>query len=316
MQIRHVNNDRLWPVFASFLLLLGAVISWLAGREILHTVRLSPEVFTGNVSQRAVAWVVFIALNAVLLMLLGLAAWWKGPLAVGSPLVVRLNRLRSRFSQVSGILAVILAAAPAVMILYIPSDPPIGSGWLRLWLLGMAAFIFAILATRSQVELVGWLPFLAGLMTTAVVYSGARALIRVTDYPFSIGWSEGNRFYDYSLIFGRGLYTAQHPINLPYYSPGRYALWGILFLFPDLPISIHRLWDALLWTLTPLLFGWLLMPELKWGWRAGLALWVALFLYQGPIYPMLMISAIILVLAFRSQRVWKWLGTAAGSLQA
>ena len=310
------RKDRLWSIMASFILLLAAVISWLAGKEILHTVRLSAAVFSGNVSQRAVVWVIFILMNAILLLALGWAAWGKGPLAAGAALFNRIVQLRWRFNWIGWIMAGVLVAAPAVLILYFPSDPPIGAGWLRLWLLGVTAAGFSVLVTRSQHELAGWLPFLAGLMVAAVVYSAIRGLTRVIDYPFSIGWSEGNRFYDYSLIFGRSLYTSQHPINLPYYSPGRYALWGILFLFPGLPISIHRLWDALLWTLTPLLFGWLLMPELKWGWRAGLALWVALFLYQGPIYPMLLIAAILLVLAFRSQRAWKWLGTAAGSLYA
>ncbi len=310
------QKDRVRSTIASFILLLAAVVSWLAGKEILHTVQLSTTVFSGNVSQRAVAWVIFILMNAALLLGLGLAAWGKGPLAAGAALFTRIVRLRSRFNWAGWILAGILAVAPAILILYFPSDPPIGDGWLRLWLLGATAAGFAALATRSQHELAGWLPFLAGLMVVAVVFSAIRALTRVTDYPFSIGWSEGNRFYDYSLIFGRSLYTSQHPIDLTYYSPGRYALWGILFLFPGLPISIHRLWDALLWTLTPLLFGWLLMPELRRGWRAGLALWVALFLYQGPIYPMLLIAAILLVLAFRSQWIWKWLGTAAGSLYA
>jgi len=315
MQPLHAR-DWLKPGLASLVLLLFGYVCWQAGQEILATVRLSLSVFTGNISNRAVLWVFFILGNALIVFMLLLAVWNRGFLAPESRFVASFGSLRARLGGFRWLLALLLVTAPSILILFISDENLVGSGALRLWILVVSAAGFATLLTRGRQVLAGWLPFLAGLLITALIFSGARALTRVTDYPFSIGWSEGNRLYDYSLIFGRGLYTSQHPVELPYYSPGRYALWGILFLFPELPISIHRLWDGILWTFTPLLFGWLLVPQLNWKWRAGLALWVALFLYQGPIYPMLLISAIILQLAFRSQRLWKWLGTAAGSLYA
>lgn len=315
MQV-HDGRNLLKPILSTMAVLLFGVTAWLAGREILSTVQLSWSVFTGNVSQRAVVWVLFILGNGLVLVLLVMAAWSKGPLSPGARTLAAVDRLRMRLGLLRWLFAALFVVAPSVIILYLPQEDVIGSGALRFWILTAAAAGFAVALTRSQRELAGWLTVLTGLLAAGVIFAAARAFTKVTGYPFSMGWSEGNRLYDYSLIFGRGLYTSQYPVELPYYSPGRYALWGILFLFPGLPISIHRLWDALLWTLTPLLFGWLLMPELKRGWRAGLALWVALYLYQGPIYPMLLISAILLLLAFRSQRAWKWLGTAAGSLYA
>jgi hypothetical protein len=310
------QKDWLWPMLISLGLVLVAYLCWQAGQDILGIVRLSFAVFTGHISRRAVMWVFFLLGNGILLVFLTLAVWKRGPLAQGSPVLINLDRLRDRMGWTHWLLAAVLVTLPSILILILPQEEVFGKGALRLWVLLAAAAGFAVVVTRSRQTLVGWLPFLAGLLAIAVVFSAAHALTLVTDYPFALGWSEGNRLYDYSLTFGRNLYSSQYPIVLPAYSPGRYALWGILFLVPGLPIAIHRLWDGILWNITPLIFGWLLFPGMNWKWRAGLALWVALFLAQGPIYPMLLIAAILLVLAFRSERAWKWTGIAAGGLYA
>ena len=123
--------------------------------------------------------------------------------------------------------------------------------------------------------------------------------------PFSLVWSEGNRFYDYSLIFGKKLYDYTGNLTVPYNSPGRYALWGSLFLIPGLPIWAHRLWDALLWVGTPLaltvVLAWnIKKPLLRWG----MILWGALFIMQGPVYPHLLVPMILLALFMRSDKLW------------
>ena len=140
----------------------------------------------------------------------------------------------------------------------------------------------------------------------------------VVNYPFSLSWSEGNRWYDYSLIFGKSLYQYGGNLTIPYYSPGRYALWGVWFLIPGLPITFQRFWDAFLWIAPPLLLGWLLGRGLSRqpGARLGLALWLGLFLSQGPIYAPILLAA-SLIIACDGSRPWpRRLSIAAASLYA
>ncbi|HUH97294.1 MAG TPA: hypothetical protein VLZ89_08060, partial [Anaerolineales bacterium] len=112
-----------------------------------------------------------------------------------------------------------------------------------------------------------------------------------------IGWSEGDQFYAYSLVFAQRLYDA--PAAIAYGSPSRYGLWGLPFLLPDLPIAADRFWRVLLLTIPPLLVGWALTRKLNDGFlRLGLTLWIALFFtVEAPLHPEFMLAA-LLVFAF------------------
>ncbi len=124
-------------------------------------------------------------------------------------------------------------------------------------------------------------------------------LSRVTPYPFSLDWDEGNRLYDYSQFFGRDAYLHDGPIVFAYSSPGRYLLWGIAFLIRGLPIWAHRLWDAIVRIVPAYLVGYLLFRhERRRLLRAGLAAGAAIFIHEARIYPMLLLAA-ALVLAFQ-----------------
>jgi hypothetical protein len=85
-------------------------------------------------------------------------------------------------------------------------------------------------------------------------------------------------------------------------------LWGIWFLIPGLPIWLHRLWNAFLWVLTPIILGILIArkikkPLLRWG----MIIWFALFLLQGPVYPTLVVALIFLAIGVWSENLW-WRG--------
>jgi hypothetical protein len=139
----------------------------------------------------------------------------------------------------------------------------------------------------------------------------------VIDYPFTLSWSEGNRFYDYSMVFGRSIYQYDGVVDFPYFAPGRYGLWGIWFLIPNLPIWFHRLWNAFLWAFPPAFLGWFSGRSIdKKIFRLLFSLWIALFISQGPVYPTLIISA-ILVVAFDQVRIIRRItSTAAASFYA
>ena len=185
------------------------------------------------------------------------------------------------------------------------------------------AVLFALFALATQFWPFqaprGWpTRFLITLLAGAYVLLAGDYLNYVVNYPFSLSWSEGNRFYDYSLIFAKNLYTYGGNLTIPYFSPGRYALWGVWFLIPGLSIAFHRFWNACLWIVPPLLLGWLLArgAARQTGIRLGLALWIGLFLSQGPIYAPILLSA-ALILVFDRFKLWlRSLSIALASLYA
>lgn len=145
--------------------------------------------------------------------------------------------------------------------------------------------------------------FLAGLF--GVIFAVANYCTDISTYPFSHSWSEGNRFYDYSLIFGKGIYNYTGELAPNYESPGRYGLWGIWFLIQGMPIWFHRLWNAFLWAFTPIILGVLVTrkissPLLRWG----VVFWFSLFIMQGPVYPTLLLALIFLAPGVWSPNKW------------
>ncbi|MHC1783285.1 MAG: hypothetical protein AB9891_11140 [Anaerolineaceae bacterium] len=79
-------------------------------------------------------------------------------------------------------------------------------------------------------------------------------------------------------------------------------------MLPNLDIFGFRLWSALVWILPPLILGACCVVGRpsngkKWIGQVGFILWTYLFLAQEPIYPPLVLSAALVVVAIR-QRNW------------
>jgi len=104
----------------------------------------------------------------------------------------------------------------------------------------------ATLILKAWLSNVGWRKLgLVSLLLTAAILRLSVFLAEVTDYPFSLYWSETTRFYYASLFFSERLYGQR--IALPPYDASRALLQAIPFVFSDLPLWIHRLWQAFLW---------------------------------------------------------------------
>lgn len=168
---------------------------------------------------------------------------------------------------------------------------------IRFAILIAAVWLVAYLALSGSDRLVS--PESLGLSLGVLLFTSylARSSLFVINYPFSLSWSEGNRFYDYSLVFGQSLYNYQGHIQNSYSSPGRYGLWGFLFLWSGLPIWVHRLWNLILLTLPAVLFAAattrkLTPPAL----RYGVLIWIALFLTMlAPLHPPFVIASVIAI---------------------
>lgn len=169
---------------------------------------------------------------------------------------------------------------------------------IRFLILMIALWLVAFLSSARSPELVSREALVLSLGALLFTSFLARASLSIMDYPFSLSWSEGNRFYDYSLVFGQSLYDYPGHIVNPYSSPGRYGLWGVLFLWQDLPIWAHRLWNLVLLTAPVLVFAALITRKLTPPvLRYGLLLWITLFLtVLAPLHPPFVIASAIAVL--------------------
>lgn len=176
-----------------------------------------------------------------------------------------------------------------------------GAG-LRILLWTFLVLACSFLLTSSAEKLILWPAFFAATLLLGGVIAAAVPLTSVTDHPFALGWSEGNRLWDYSMLFGRDLYTfapAQQPDS--FIDFGRQLIGGIPFLFPHVSILQERLWVALMAILPCIFLGWAIfydakIPRAHWL-LAGL--FTFLFLRQGPIHAPLLIAATLVALTWR-----------------
>jgi len=164
------------------------------------------------------------------------------------------------------------------------------------FLLIEACFVSGLI-WRDDRQLVSLKTVLIGAFALTLTSALASQLLTVTDYPFSIGWSEGNQFYVYSLVFAQRLYDS--PATIAIGSLGRYGLWGLPFLFPGLPIAADRFWRVVLLIIPPFFVGWALTRKINNRFlHLGLVLWIALFFtIEAPLHPEFMLAA-FLVFAF------------------
>ncbi|MEM5776223.1 MAG: hypothetical protein AAGU05_14565, partial [Anaerolineaceae bacterium] len=155
----------------------------------------------------------------------------------------------------------------------------------RIFIYGLSALVGSILLMADRRGRSWFISFAAAATIYAVIFRVALYVPQVSDYFFSMGWSEASRYYNASLFFSRQIYGEAVP--LPTLHPTRYLLQSLPFLVPGLPLWFHRLWQALLWLALNGAAAWLLgrrfSPQDA-ARRWLLAGWAFLFFFQGPIY--------------------------------
>lgn len=240
---------------------------------------------------------------------LGIFGWGFGMIWVPEKLETisrRLAHTRTKIGWARWVLMLVVSFIPAKILLYTPLGLKLTGVGFRLVLFSIGAVLVSVLATRDERRLVNWHGFFLGVILFGSIFAFTKAFTNVVDYPLSLTWSEGNRIWDYSILYGRERYN--YPSNLPinaYIDLGRQTLWGLPFLLPGISIQAVRLWSALVFTLPYALLGWVAFRPLE-GQRQQwllLGLWTFLFINQGPVYTPLILSA-ILVVGVRRKRLW------------
>jgi hypothetical protein len=173
-------------------------------------------------------------------------------------------------------------------------------------------FLFLIFIVLGAVLFASWrrqswlLALAVSALAFGAVYLAADFFNSVTDYPFSLEWSEISRYYQASFFFSERVYGTRLP--LPVTHPSRYMLQSLPFLASETTLILHRAWQALLWVAMPLVTAWTLARRLRlkpalWVW--SFVGWGFLYLMQGAVFYHLLPCVFIVLLAYDSKRPWQ-----------
>ncbi|MBQ6508382.1 MAG: hypothetical protein IJI07_02810 [Flexilinea sp.] len=215
-------------------------------------------------------------------------------------------------------LAAVFCLIPGILYNFIRFSEPYQGLWIRIFLSGFFILLASWLWEReTEVRF-------AGILPCVLIFSVGFVLLTqfqdITSYPFSIGWSEGNRMWDYSVLFGKDLYDFPQDQTIPaYIDIGRQSLWGLIYLLPKVNIVMARVWNDILFTIPCALLGWALLvkdPSCKSSRLLACSLWAMLFLMQGPIYTPLTLAAILVALGSHLPLVFNCILTAAAGFYA
>jgi hypothetical protein len=246
-------------------------------------------------------FVLFSAICAALLIACAVVLWREMGRQAAAGAQIRQGRLRWA-------LGAIVVVAPIGLLQYSPLGVVLRGPYLRvlLWVLCIVALAIILAPDPRR-------PWTEAGLLTAILVSGsafviAAAVTDATSYPFSLGWSEGNRLWDYSLLFGKRLYSFdpnQEPVA--YLDFGRQLIGGTPFLLPRVSILGERLWLAaaaiIPYMLVALLAFWPRSRTRSAGWVLA-SLLGFVFLTQGPIHAPLLVCAILVALAWRLPASW------------
>lgn len=232
----------------------------------------------------------------------GLVLAWLIPGGRGKPLIEALElSTPDRLPRLAGIAIAALGMAGFwllrlnVLAKFLPGLFP--ALWFFIWFSLLAGAGLRLAGVRSWAASFAAAVILQGLLF--VIYGRLRL---VSSDPFSLGYSEGGRYYYASLIFARSIYG--NGVELSAFHPSRYLLLAVPFLVKGLPIWAHRLWQALLWIGLTAASSYLLVRRLNLK-KRSLALlmtgWLILYLFQGPVYYHLQICVILILLGCSAQ---------------
>ncbi len=220
-------------------------------------------------------------------------------------ILLPIRRYRARLGWLRWMIAGAIGLLGSVFFLI--SYSQIFSGTYLRWFLALTIYgAAAWITTVDEKKSIDFHSVIISLIITGTMFSLGESFQSAVNYPFSIGWSEGNRIWDYSVLYGRRFYIYPADQNIPaYIDKGRQSLWGLPFLLPQVSIALVRFWSAFVFSVPYIILGWILFfnPKQKgWEW-VFLGFWAYLFLNQGPIYTPLVLAA-ILVAGVRRMPGW------------
>lgn len=203
--------------------------------------------------------------------------------------------------------SVLLISIPTVLSFFYPTQIVFhqsGKLLLLFWTAGVATWLMQSANRKKLASQNFFLVFLSG----GVLYKLVLFIPEIQTAPFSLGWSEGSRFYNASLFFSPIVY--REIFALPVLHPTRYLLQSIPFLTGSNLIILHRFWQVLLWVGLVGLGSFSLVKRLNFANKIHAliyGLWVFLFFFQGAVYYHLIVCVILVFLGYNQKHPWRTL---------
>jgi hypothetical protein len=167
--------------------------------------------------------------------------------------------------------------------------------------------LFGMVCSKIAWRKASWTSVLIlSVLANATVYCLFVNFSGVNNYPFSLGWSDSSRYYGASLFFSNQLYHQKFPLAVLH--PTWHLLLTVPYLFGNLPIWVHRFWQAGLQLLLTLSTGIAFAQRMKFRSRFvfwGVAVWTFLFLRQVQIMFSLLPAAILVLGWVEPKKYWR-----------
>ncbi|MBI9045458.1 MAG: hypothetical protein JEZ06_13285 [Anaerolineaceae bacterium] len=213
----------------------------------------------------------------------------------------RIKNKRSKFSWVNWAIAILIGYGSSWILLISRWSYHYSGNLLRFAFFLAVVILMGFLISRDKKYFIEWNRLLTALILLGAVFTICNASRTAIDYPFRLHWSEGNRFYDYSLVFGQRIYDSEGVLPLGGLTGrGRSTIWGLPFIFDNVSIQFFRFWDELVYVVPGLVLGWIAIKKTEFRKHFGFyflfGCWAMLFLNQGPIYAPLILAAWLIVL--------------------
>ena len=291
--------DRKNKQLGNILAILGTAVLLYGACLEFYNVAWGTGVWLGEYSLKwFILFIVFVFFCIALFLSIMFLIWMPEKFMVFS---ARMTVIRERIFPLRWLFAVALLVFPVWFLQYSMWGIVFQGLYIRALIWGAVVFIVAGIFTKGN-SLIGWREFLAALILTGSAFSIAASLSGASNYPFSLGWSEGNRLWDYSTVFGRALYDYPVDRSIPVLSDrSRLLVGGLPFIIPNLTIGMERFWVGLTQILPYFFVGLASFSKSarnKYTWLLTI-LWVFLFLKQGPIYSPLVLCAALTALLWR-----------------
>ena len=124
----------------------------------------------------------------------------------------------------------------------------IGNSISRLWLISETT-LFCVVITKYMFGMRFLPSFSISILFIGTIYAFYDQLSTISNYPFSLAWSEGSRYYYASLFLSQKLYGRILPWEV--LDRARSIIQAIPFALNLRPIIIQRLWQMILWLSLP-----------------------------------------------------------------
>ena len=150
------------------------------------------------------AFVAFLLFNILIFLIIVATVWSPNRLL---PYKNGLLKFRDNLGILRWLFIPASAVIPAYILLFTHLGFILTGPAFRFYFLLGSSLGIAFLLAKGSHEYWTFRSFIYGLVFAASIYSFADYLTNVTNYPFPLSWSEGNRFYDYSIYFRADLYN-------------------------------------------------------------------------------------------------------------